>query len=366
MELREQAQGIFAGQKRRRGSWALYFLGDYIRAQESPELSSVLTKSGDSRILFADIVEKVNRKKKVQRRALVITSNALYTLTPDKYKPTNAVPLAAIEGVAMSTFADGFFVLKVKAGAVKDTPADLILNSVRKAEILTALVRARSDSRLPELKLSFADRLEIRFKKGGGFFGNSQVESRTLSFVEDGGLGASKEAVAELVAPESDKAGPITVRVSPALGSLASIQLNATTPKVAWSAAKTKDGAASAGGAQLKRGYSRGGGAGGGAYGQVMGRGKAGVAANAAPFGAGGASGGAAPPVPPPPSANRRSFSSFPLAQTMFPFNGSGGEQLSLAAGVVVHVIEKGSDEWLTVEHEGKVGLVPSNFIKML
>ena len=31
LELREKAQGIFQGKKRRRGSWALYFLGDYVR-----------------------------------------------------------------------------------------------------------------------------------------------------------------------------------------------------------------------------------------------------------------------------------------------------------------------------------------------
>ena len=63
LEVREQAKGIFGGQKRRRGSWALYLLGDYVRAAESPELNRLLSKRGESRILFADVVEKVNRKK---------------------------------------------------------------------------------------------------------------------------------------------------------------------------------------------------------------------------------------------------------------------------------------------------------------
>ena len=44
LELREQAQGIFSGQKRRRGSWALYFLGDYVHAAASAELTRALSK----------------------------------------------------------------------------------------------------------------------------------------------------------------------------------------------------------------------------------------------------------------------------------------------------------------------------------
>ena len=73
LDLREQAQGIFGGRKRRRGSWALYFIGDYIRAQESAEVQRTLTKHKESRILFADVADKVNRKRVTQSRALVIT-----------------------------------------------------------------------------------------------------------------------------------------------------------------------------------------------------------------------------------------------------------------------------------------------------
>tara|TARA_B110001452_G_scaffold96711_2_gene80015 strand:- start:749 stop:1345 length:597 start_codon:yes stop_codon:yes gene_type:complete len=143
LALREKSLGIFHGNKRRRGSWALYFLGDYVHASDSLEVAKLtlqprpsrwlcapcrcaytpsshcaqvaklMQKEGDQRILFADVATKVNRNRKSQERALLITERALYTLTPGKWKVTNRVPLECISDLSMSTFADGFFVVHV-------------------------------------------------------------------------------------------------------------------------------------------------------------------------------------------------------------------------------------------------------------
>ena len=47
------------------------------RLDESPELTRALSKRGESRILFADRAEKLNRKKVLQTRIFVITETAL-------------------------------------------------------------------------------------------------------------------------------------------------------------------------------------------------------------------------------------------------------------------------------------------------
>lgn len=320
LELREQAQGIFAGQKRRRGSWALYFLGDYCRAAESAELTRTLAKHGEKQIYFADVCEKINRKKKTQARALIITGGALYTTTPGPaFKPTNRIALDYVQGIACSTFADGYFILRVAPGA-PDVPADLLFNSVRKAEIITILTRelTRRGARLP---LEFGDALEMRSKQATGLrlFGGP-VEKRKLTFHEDATLGA-QAALAELIDAQKET-GPIAVRVSPAFGSNAPIQLSTPTPRSAWAerqpAAKPK----------------------------------------APPK----------PPLPPKPAGDmrRRTFTSFPTARAEHAFKAGGSDQLSFGAGQVLHILERSSDEWWMAELEGKVGLVPSNYVKAL
>ena len=73
-----------------------------------------------------------------------------------------------------------------------------------------------------------------------------------------------------------------------------------------------------------------------------------------------------APPLPPPPTNRRQTFSSFPLAQGIHAFTAADSEQLSFGKGSVLHILEQGSTEWWTAELDGKVGLVPSNRVKLL
>jgi hypothetical protein len=302
-----------------------------------------------------------------QPRTLVITEGAVYTLTPGTMKQTNRVPLASVVGVSMSTFADGFFLLRVAPG-LKEVPADLILCSVRKAEILTTLVNVARDGGRT-LSLEFSDRLEYRSKKATGMnlFSSGTVETRALTFSEDPSLG-SQVARAELdEASLAEKKGGslMRVRVSPVLGSLAPVQIGKIAggpPKTAWegtAAAAKKAAAGPPRRPSLTGGYSSGGGAGGSAYGERrIGGGGAAPSRHPPPATS------KAPPVPPPPAGRRQTFSSFPTVQAMHGFKASDGEQLAFDAGAVLHVLEQGSAEWWTAEWNGKVGLVPSNHLK--
>ena len=231
---------------------------------------------------------------------------------------------------------------------------------------MTILSREIKDSLHRDLRLEFRDTIDFRSKKATGFFGGSSIESRQLVFLEDAALG-KQAAVAELTEGQDSK-GPIHVRVSPNLASLAPIQLSQQVPRAAWGPPKAAGGTEGAGAARgpgpgMVRRMSRGHASGGGAGGQIYGH-KSNAKPGAVPASA--AAPGKPPQLPPPPSAQRRSFSSFPQAQAIHAFSAAKGDQLSFNVGAVVHIVERSGDDWWMCELNGKVGLTPSNYLKML
>ena len=195
---------------------------------------------------------KVNRAAKSQERILLVTARALYTLKPGSWAQTNRVPLAALSGLSMSTFADGFVVVSVNAAAC-DRDADLVLSSPQKAEIVTVLKDAVSRLGRPEpLAISFADTLEFRSGKARGPIDSrgpapptharprppdSRSPARPLVLSREG---SSREgpSVAPSTFTRTRRSAPrrgrqcstreLQVRVPPALASNAALQLAAT------------------------------------------------------------------------------------------------------------------------------------------
>ena len=130
----------------------------------------------------------------------------------------------------MSSYADGYLVVHCHPSCPDTGGADLVLHSIRKAEITTVLVEELQLAGR-ELPLTFDDRLPYKSKSGGVGLHSSGITTRLLEFSEDAALGGAggKAAVAVL----DDKAKPTTamrVRVSPAYGSQAALQLNADMP----------------------------------------------------------------------------------------------------------------------------------------
>ena len=69
------------------------FRRDCVGAGDSLQLDMLLKKEGDSSILFADRIDKINRNGLVQERILLVSDRALYTLSRDakaKYKGATA------------------------------------------------------------------------------------------------------------------------------------------------------------------------------------------------------------------------------------------------------------------------------------
>ncbi|GBG24292.1 Myosin-IB [Hondaea fermentalgiana] len=223
-ELRDRSMSLFSGQKRRGGSFRVYFLGDYIRVKEHP---SVLAAAGGETILFADTVDKINRSCKAQVRLCVLTTAHLLVLRAkaDKQQKgafefagiSRKVALADLATATLSTFADGFVALDVKGGA----QATIFLHSARKAEIITLL-----KGQCPGLELRFQDSFQYVSYKPSLFGGRSTTgptESRTLVFNESAGKidAASMPKIAYAKAQHA-----VNVQIPPTMGSRALIQLS--------------------------------------------------------------------------------------------------------------------------------------------
>ena len=329
LELREKSFGIFGGRKRRRGSRAFYFLGDYCGAGASMEVSRIMKKTGAQHVLFADVVQKINRQGKAQPRVLLLTERSLHTLTPGKFKQGNCVPLGDVTKLSMSTYADGYMVVHVKEGA-KDCKADLLFESMRKAEIATAI--SETEALGPDFTFAFADEIAFR-SKASDLLGDSKVVARTITFAED----ASLKTLGAVAVLSFDKKKPevIAVGCAPALGSEAPLQLD-----------KLRTPAPIAGGGEAWKPPP-----------PLLAKGSAPAVM------------GARPPLVPPRAGGlvrRQSFSSFPAARVLHNFAARDGEELTLNKGSMVRVLEQKDPEWWNGEYNGKVGLFPANHVELL
>eukprot|EP00937_MAST-01D_sp_MAST-1D-sp2_P004213 g4213.t1 len=237
LELRQQAQGIFEGRKRRCGSVHLHFVGDYLGVTDSFALPNAILKANPDDVnptyLFADSVMKINRAGKEQQRYLVITKRAFYFTTPTLQKTVvrSVSTLASLNKVVLSTMADNYVVLHYEL-------RDFVFRSPRKAEIVTLLKqqfaetgaggRAARASRADagaeaELPLEFADRIHYK-TQGVGLFKSKALLHYTLEFAED----TAGAAPAGETAARFDKSKRVlSVAVSRQLCSLAPLQLDA-------------------------------------------------------------------------------------------------------------------------------------------
>ncbi|KAJ3670931.1 hypothetical protein LUZ60_008357 [Juncus effusus] len=135
----EEGDGMqFMGMKvvRRRSAIDQDCKGDYIGVDSDKYLSKILSKQGDTRILFADYVLKFTSSGKMKKRILIITDFALYLLDPESDKLNRRIALAAVESTWLSNLSDNFFAIVVPS------EYDSLMASCRKKEISDALLEA--------------------------------------------------------------------------------------------------------------------------------------------------------------------------------------------------------------------------------
>ena len=324
MELKELSMSLFGGEKRRRGSIHLYFLGDYVDCKNNLSVQKVLHKYNEKKIYFADIIIKIDTKWKSEKRLLLITENAIYnfTATGKKCKLQRRMPLDTVESLSLSKYADNYFVLGLTYPG--DKRGDYFMNSVRKAEIVTSIKNALDDKK-KTLKLVFSNTLQWKRKKNK--IGNA-------IFQEDTTINPSI-----CVESGNRKTATITINVGMNMCSKAPIQLQGT-----YNSSRSNMTVASrgGGGGETKSNTSS-------------------KSRRAAPK----------PPASrsskgPPPAVKRRKEK----VKALYDYTASDSDELSIKEGDVLTVITRkqpdAPDGWVKCLFRGKEGLVPDNYVDKL
>ncbi|EGG14716.1 hypothetical protein DFA_10975 [Cavenderia fasciculata] len=105
----------FMGKKKRRNSSiSKVFLGDFLSLSNNVSILKLISRYGDNRILFSDVLIKVNKRNKMQERIIFITDSAIYNVTPSDYKLKRRIAIASCSSISMSTFEDNFIVIHVQ------------------------------------------------------------------------------------------------------------------------------------------------------------------------------------------------------------------------------------------------------------
>jgi len=124
------------------------FEADYLSFEQNPTwkkykdaIKQLFLKYGDSQILFADFVHKLNSGGKTDYRALVVTEKSIYKQDPKNYKIKRYdVPLSQITDISLSPKEDSFVVLHANK-PYRDMVVDLALTGEeRYSEFVTVIV----------------------------------------------------------------------------------------------------------------------------------------------------------------------------------------------------------------------------------
>ena len=89
--------------------------GDHAGIGGEPKVLRMLAKHGDTRVVFADDVFKINREARPKPRKLLLSDRAVYLLRPDVLKCSARVDVADIAAVRLSTQADNFCLVRCDA-----------------------------------------------------------------------------------------------------------------------------------------------------------------------------------------------------------------------------------------------------------
>jgi myosin-1 len=348
-EMREKSLGLFGRNKlRRRASVRRYYVGDYLRLADNPLILKLLAKyketgsgaRGGSTILFADEIDKINRKAKTQRRVLLLTSQAVYNLgvAKDKFKENRRLEVRAVTRVSVSKQADNFVVLHAAA------EYDYVVICERKTEFLTALSDAyktlTGGSTLP---IDFNDEIQVS---------NKNKSKQKISFVKNGvqnGVthAADKENIVVTV-------GKLDTVNEAYLKALEPVLMKKTDPKL-----KPKPGYVARNEPTKVRGISVTGGHGGQANsGSLYGQNK--VVAGSSSSSSASASASAARAAPAPPAKAEL------WARAVEDFVGSDSRELTFNKGDELRILSQDESGWWSSERHGVLGYAPSTYLEII
>ncbi|KAG2377528.1 hypothetical protein C9374_009044 [Naegleria lovaniensis] len=183
-------EDIFSNKKKRsRCSLNFTYTRDYVNAEGNIQLQLAFSKHGDKEVLFADRLEKVNDKCKIQKRIFVVSDLAVYNIDPSNFKIKRRVEISEIESIYVSTYTDGYFVLKVP------NSYDFLYSAWRRTELIMAI------QKVSNIPVHVSNRFPFNPAKG---------DNRQVVFVEDSKTPKSnvklvkKEYIVTVRPPETD------------------------------------------------------------------------------------------------------------------------------------------------------------------
>lgn len=145
----------FMGVKaRRRASLRRNCKVDYLDVPSDRYLSSVLSKRGEQKVVFADKVLKFTKSGKIKQRIMLITERAIYLVDPDADLLKRRIALEAVDKICLSKLSDNFFAIIVPS------EYDCLMSSTRKTEIVTVLVEATKNRSEYEIGVVFSNRFD--------------------------------------------------------------------------------------------------------------------------------------------------------------------------------------------------------------
>jgi myosin-1 len=91
--------------------------------------------SGDKKVYFGDLVDKMNPNGKMVERAIMLTEQGFYRMTPGKYKPDKHNELADIKAISITTQNDNLVVLH--HGSSRDSVINFgaVIGSLKKPQL---------------------------------------------------------------------------------------------------------------------------------------------------------------------------------------------------------------------------------------
>ncbi|RKO94162.1 P-loop containing nucleoside triphosphate hydrolase protein [Blyttiomyces helicus] len=182
LELRTAARDLVIGKKERRPNtlnrkfWGKYLLG----LDSNPDFKAIMSKNGESKIVFSDNVRKLNRGFKWEPRVFVLTdkNSHWFEFRSNKVSHHQQIAHAYLTKVSLSELADTHVVLHFeppKSGPEKAknaTKKSLVIENLRKTEIAVC-VREQLGSEEKKVEVVFSNSIEYEHESG---------KKRTLQF----------------------------------------------------------------------------------------------------------------------------------------------------------------------------------------
>jgi len=165
MRQKVLAYDIFRGNK----PWDIprRFDADYLEKDSNPHkdkyiigMQTLFSTYGDTQIMFADYVAKVNKVGKSQKRGIVITEQNIYKHDPKNYKVRKfGTPIVEVKSISCSPRKDTFVILHCKE-PYRDFVLDLGTEGEEKvSEFVTVLVQEYRKLTGEGLPIHFSDRI---------------------------------------------------------------------------------------------------------------------------------------------------------------------------------------------------------------